>query len=158
MQLEATGNPIKYRLQSGIEIVLRPGVPTELPDRSAQELLLKASGKVREVVSPSASLAERVSGLKPVYWESMEGTIIGPGQVLSITQDGSEFWICVGYERFLYWIRDSLLRSQEAFKAQKQWICSCCQGTDYWTSPYRTHICRMCHPPANPASTQEGSR
>ncbi len=155
MQLEATGNPIKYRLQSGIEIVLRPGVPTELPDRSAQELLLKAPGKVWEVVPPSAPLAERVSGLRPVYWESMEGSILGPAEVLSVTQDGAEFWLCLAYDKFLYWIRDGLLRSRLAFESQSQWSCSCCHGTDYWTSPYRSHICRICHPLAAPTLIKE---
>ena len=35
MQLEATGQPIRYRLKTGEEFTLRPGVPMELPDQAA---------------------------------------------------------------------------------------------------------------------------
>jgi hypothetical protein len=52
MRIEATGKPIRYRLRSGQEIVLHPGVPTEIPDRSAKELLAKALGRVRLVDPP----------------------------------------------------------------------------------------------------------
>jgi hypothetical protein len=55
MQLEATGKPIRYRLKNGEEVTLRPGIPTELPDHAANQLLRKAPDKVRLVkeVSPT---------------------------------------------------------------------------------------------------------
>ena len=49
MQLEATGQPIRYRLKTGEEFTLRPGVPMELPDQAANQLLQKAPDKVRRV-------------------------------------------------------------------------------------------------------------
>ena len=50
MQLEAIGSLIKYRLKTGEEVTLQPGVPMSyLP--SATQLLKKAPDKVRRVDS-----------------------------------------------------------------------------------------------------------
>ena len=71
MQLEATGRPIRYRLRSGIEILIRPGVPAEVPDPAARELLAKAPGKVRAVNQSTDTITvEAVGSLSPVYWAS----------------------------------------------------------------------------------------
>jgi hypothetical protein len=149
--------PFTLRLHGRVRCIAQ-GQALELEPEDAERLLRKAPNRVRPMTPPQplpSSSSEK--GLKPVFWESMDGTIIGPGQILSVTQDGAEFWISVAYQRYLYWIRDGLLRSQEAFKAQKQWMCTCCQGTDYWTSPYRSHICRVCHPPAFAGLEKESS-
>jgi len=56
MFVEAVARSIRYRLRSGEEVTLRPGVPTELPDAAARQLLTKASGKVRLVEAPQVTL------------------------------------------------------------------------------------------------------
>jgi hypothetical protein len=49
MLLEATHSPLRYRLKTGEEVTLRPGVPMELPDQAATQLLKKAPAMVRRV-------------------------------------------------------------------------------------------------------------
>ena len=56
MQLEATAKPIRYRLKSGKEVILRPGIPTEVPDHAATQLLNKAAGKVRPVIQAGRTI------------------------------------------------------------------------------------------------------
>src|SRR5262245_28024258 len=51
MHLEATRKPIRYRLKTGEEVTLRPGVPMELPDHAATQLLKKAPDQVRRIGS-----------------------------------------------------------------------------------------------------------
>ncbi len=67
MQLEAVGTPLRYRLRTGQEIFLKPGVPVELPDTSARWLLNKAGHRVRVVrrdwLREWRDLAEQTSGL-----------------------------------------------------------------------------------------------
>jgi len=72
MLIEAIAQRIRFRLRSGQEVILRPGVPTELPDSAAQQLLRRAKGKVRLVVNPESDwltlwrlIAEISSGLEP---------------------------------------------------------------------------------------------
>ena len=71
MQLEATGQPIRYRLKTGEEFTLRPGVPMELPDQAATQLLQKAPDKVRRV--------DDATGLTPLHpgtrlnWDGADG-------------------------------------------------------------------------------------
>src|SRR5262245_36069636 len=76
MQLEAIEQPIKYRLRNGNEVTLRPGVPTELPDQAAKQLLRKAPDKVRLVqnVSPIRSGAL-------ITWQGADGKPRGPAIV-----------------------------------------------------------------------------
>jgi hypothetical protein len=157
LTLEAI-RPFTLRLHGRVQSVAQ-GQTLELDTKDAERLLQAAPDRVRHVTLVEAtSPAQPIHGVKPVYWESMDGSILGPAEVLSVTQDGGAFWLCLNYDRFLYWIRDGLLRSRQAFEAQKQWCCSCCQGRDFWSSPYRSHICCMCHPPANPALIKEGRR
>src|SRR5437867_2330171 len=47
--IEATDTPIRYRLHTGEEVLLKPGVPTELTDHAGRQLLKKAGNKVRLV-------------------------------------------------------------------------------------------------------------
>ena len=76
MQLEATGQPIRYRLKTGEEVTLRPGVPMELPDQAATQLLQKAPDKVRRVNDAPT----RATGLTPLHpgaritWEGADLT------------------------------------------------------------------------------------
>jgi hypothetical protein len=69
MQLEATEKPIRYRLKTGEEVTLRPGVPTEIPDHAANQLLKKAPDKVRLVKeAPPTRNGPRIS------WQRADGT------------------------------------------------------------------------------------
>jgi hypothetical protein len=148
--------PFTLRLHGRVQAIAQ-GQALELDLKDAERLLRKAPDRVRPVASPETPtlLTQPVYGVKPVYWESMDGRILGPAHVLSVTQDGKELWMCLAYDASLYWIRDYLLRSRQEFEAQKRWTCSCCHGTDYWTSAYRAHICRICHPPASPTLIKE---
>ena len=68
MLIEATQQPIRYRLQNGVEVLLPPGVPTEVPDEAGRQLVKKAGSKVRVLQS-----ANRVNGNLTghiVSWES----------------------------------------------------------------------------------------
>ena len=40
MRLEATGTPIKYRLLTGKEVILRQGFPVDMPEASAWALMI----------------------------------------------------------------------------------------------------------------------
>jgi hypothetical protein len=88
MQLEATGQPIRYRLKTGEEFTLRPGVPMELPDVAANQLLQKAPDKVRRV--------DPVPAIQPgdtITWHEAEGKQRGPAVVdfVHIVEDGSRW-------------------------------------------------------------------
>lgn len=148
MTLEAI-RPFKLRLHGRVQSFSQ-GQAIELENEDAERLLQKAPDRVRRVGPTLAHLVtlESVEGLKPIYWESADGRIVGPGHVHYVTQDGSELWMCIEHANFMCWVRDHLLRSRQAFEQQKHWVCSCCQGTDFWTSKYRASICRVCHPPA----------
>ena len=89
MQLEATGQPIRYRLKTGEKVTLRPGVPMELPDQAATQLLQKAPAMVRRVDTlpvltqapvvrdrPHAFLAPLHPGWLVVY-RDQRGTLCG---------------------------------------------------------------------------------
>jgi len=120
MQLEATGKPIKYRLKSGEEVTLRPGVPTELPGPAATQLLRKARDKVRLVdrgsaIQPDGVLIESaVPNARPVFWESKDGTWHGPAKPEYLGRTGralnERFWVIVSYKGAIWWIWADLLR------------------------------------------------
>jgi len=44
MLVEALTRTIRYRLRSGEEVRLRPGIPMDLPISAARQLLIKAAG------------------------------------------------------------------------------------------------------------------
>jgi hypothetical protein len=51
MLIEATQKPIRYRLQTGEELYLKPGVPMEVPEVAARQLIQKAGDKVKVLAS-----------------------------------------------------------------------------------------------------------
>jgi hypothetical protein len=87
MFLEATHAPIRYRLKTGEEVTLRPGVPMELPDHAATQLLKKAPDQVR-----------RVDSLSPgslITWEGADGTIRSGGVDFLHTNADGTVWAFV---------------------------------------------------------------
>jgi hypothetical protein len=98
MQLEATGQPIRYRLKTGEEVTLRPGVPMELPDHAATQLLQKAPDKVRRVDDPTTL----TTGLIPLHlgtritWQGADLTHRhGIVEFLHRDTDGTEWAFCL---------------------------------------------------------------
>ena len=161
MQLEATGKSIRCRLRSGEEILLRPGVPTELPDRAAAELLKKAPNRVRvvEVVPASDSIVEPAS-CRPVYFETEPGVIHGPAVVSlmarTVSPDKtSSFWMCVKWQNSYRWLHESLLRSRRDYDQQYQQTCNTCGGAAFWQSTHDVTVCSRCHPPADARLVRE---
>jgi hypothetical protein len=75
MLVEATKEPIKYKLKTGKEVMLRPGVPTELPDEAANQLLKKAPDKVRRVDKEAIRAGDSIT------WRGVDDTTRGPGIV-----------------------------------------------------------------------------
>lgn len=72
MLIEATQQPIRYRLQSGVEVLLRPGVPTELTDEAGKQLVKKAGSKVR-VVTPTLSAGAQITWTRGIL--TVHGTV-----------------------------------------------------------------------------------
>jgi hypothetical protein len=68
MLIEATEKPIRYRLQTGQEVYLHPGLPVELTDDAGRQLLRKAGGKVR-LVESSTRRKDALTG-QIVTWDS----------------------------------------------------------------------------------------
>lgn len=130
MQLEATGKLIKFRLKTGKEVTLRPGVPVDLPEESARKLLTQAGDRVR-VVSPTASIAiEPAAGnARPIYWETGAGKIIGPARpdFLAKVGEGSaaSFWVVTSLEEKILWVRSDRLRSKSQFENQMLGATAC---------------------------------
>jgi hypothetical protein len=70
MLLEAMNKPLKYRLKTGEEVTLRPGIPMDLPDQAATQLLKKAPDMVKRV--------DRVSTIGPgsaISWQGADLTL-----------------------------------------------------------------------------------
>ena len=133
MQLEATGKPIRYRLKTGEEFILRPGVPMELPDQAATQLLQKASAMVRRVdsaLAPPLQAAEDImiepaaANPRPVYWERADLSIVGPGRPEFLAKVGTgateRFWVIVEYQGQAIWVQSNQLRSRKAFNQQRK--------------------------------------
>ena len=159
MQLQATGKAIRYRLKTGEEIVLHPGVPAEVPDRAARELLIKAPDRVRVVGSVTPDFIVESVRCRPLYWETQAGVIVGPASASLIartTDDPPSFWFCLESEQTWRWINAMLVRSQEAFDRQS--ACNCCGGIEFWYSIHGVHVCSKCHPPADASLVQPNSR
>jgi hypothetical protein len=115
MQLETTKEPIKYRLKTGEEITLRPGVPIELPDHAATQLLKKAADKVHlvdSVIEPAAPQA------RSVYWEKADTSIWGPATPLLVERSSQDYVLVVEYRGELISVNAKVLRSKEAFETQ----------------------------------------
>jgi len=103
------------RRQSG-DIRLVPGCPVDFPEGEALRLLAKASGKVRVIdkvmIEPAAPNAQ------PIYWETGDARILGPGVPEFLMRDGDAFWISATFEQAIWWINADRLRSRKAFLAQ----------------------------------------
>ena len=133
MKLEAVGKPVKYRFRTGEEIVLKPGIPTEMPDTAAMKLLEQAGERVR--IAPASEthaainernglLVEPTTCRNPVYWEGCEGDLLGPGIVTHVAKESTfmgdqRFWLCVEYRGSWRWIHESLLRSRATYEANR---------------------------------------
>ena len=124
MLIEATDKPIRYRLKTGEEVTLHPGVPTELPDVAAQRLIVKAAGKVRPVnpdppimIDPAGPIA------RPVYWERGTGEIFGPATVTHLAKTNAgpseRFWVIVEFQGSIAWVLADQLRSKRQFLEQR---------------------------------------
>jgi hypothetical protein len=132
MLVEATKHPIRYTLLDGRQIRLAPGCPVDLPEAQAQTLLTKAPDRVRLVDWPSASpeafYVEPAGCQNPVFWESQENGILGPGLVTHVAKETTatgqvRFWLCVLYRGSWRWVHEQLLRSRTAYEAQQKKIC-----------------------------------
>ena len=129
MLLEAIQHPIRFRLLDGTHIRLAPGWPVEVPEPQAEILLSKAPDRVR-VAEPLTTMSlsegfvvEPAKCQHPVYWESLEGRILGPAEVTHMAKETTvagqpRFWLCVTYCNSLRWVHESLLRSRRAYEAQ----------------------------------------
>jgi hypothetical protein len=123
MQLEATRVPIRYRLRNGEELMLRPGVPMDVPDHAANQLLKKAPDKVRRVkitcpVTIEPALKPNGSPFSAIYWETGDGLIRGPAVPEFVAKSGDQFWIVTSFQGRPRWIDADRLRSQKAFEEQ----------------------------------------
>lgn len=120
MQLEATV-PIKYRLKSGEEVTLKPGIPMDIPEQAANQLLLKMPDKVRRATSGHAVIIEpAVANARSVFWESGDARILGPAIPEFLARDGSTFWIVTTFEGQIRWINADRLRSKKALDTQRE--------------------------------------
>jgi hypothetical protein len=106
MFVEAVARSIRYRLRSGEEVTLQPGVPTELPDAAARQLLTKACGKVRLVEAPQATptydpLAPPLGSGWLVVYRDRDWVLCGGcddhahGTVQSCEWDGTAWTVCL---------------------------------------------------------------
>jgi hypothetical protein len=125
MQVEVIGKPIRYRFRSGKEIVLKPGVPTALPDAAVKQLLARAGDRVKIVGStpphpPSMDTLEvcvepAATNAQPVYWQAKNGCIYGPGKPEFLARVGYgnavRFFVLVQHEGQLRFIESDRLRS-----------------------------------------------
>lgn len=126
MLVEATQHPILYRLLDGRQVRLAPGSPVDLPEEQARTLLIKAPDRVR-VAAPrndvEAFLVEPAECRHPIYWETLEGRILGPAEVTHMAKETTaagqaRFWLCITYGNSWRWIHESLLRSRASYEAQ----------------------------------------
>ena len=122
MQIEAMGRPIKYRLSTGEEILLKPGIPVELRDESAR-ILLKQAGDLVRVVSPTPVVIETATeNPRPVYWERVNGSIVGPGipEFMAKVDDGPKdsYWVVAQFAGQPIWVNSIVLRSRRQFEQQ----------------------------------------
>lgn len=126
MLIEATQHPIRYRLLNGTQVRLAPGFPIDLPEEQAKTLLTKAPDRVRMAATRSPNdggFLAQPTECRPVYWESENGRILGPGTVTHMAKETTvcgeaRFWLCITYGNSWRWIHESLLRSRASYEAQ----------------------------------------
>jgi hypothetical protein len=136
MLIEATKHPIRYTMLDGRQVCLAPGCPVDLPEERAQALLTKAPDRVRlvapRVKTSETFLVEPASCQHPVFWESHDKRILGPGLVTHVAKEtrsthSIRFWLCVAYGGSWRWIHESLLRSRAKYEAQRSGMKSSCK-------------------------------
>jgi hypothetical protein len=115
--LVETSQPLTIRRSSG-DLRLVPGQPVDLPDEQALKLIAKAKGKVRAI--PSVLMEPAAANPRPIYWEAVDGQILGPALPEFLAQVGPQFWIVTTSEDHSRWIRSDRLRSHKAFLEQPQ--------------------------------------
>jgi hypothetical protein len=114
-----------YRLhirRAAGDLHLRPGVPIELSDEEGAKLLEKIPAKVRLVPFAAKVIEPAVNAdgapLRPVYWETGTGEILGPTAPELFAKDGDTFWISVTFKESVRWINADMLRSKTTFEQQ----------------------------------------
>lgn len=123
MKLEAIGKPFTYRWPGG-EVRLEPGKPIDLPPDRAAKLLVRASGRVRQVESEGGVVIEpAANNSRPVFWERADGSIVGPAQPEFLARVGTgpkeSYWVIALYEGMPVWINSTVLRSKRQFERQE---------------------------------------
>ena len=108
--------PVTVRTGRG-DVKLTPGIPQELPDAIGQRVLERAGEKVRihEPNGKEETLIEPASPTaKPIYWESVDGKILGPAKPEFLAKSGpdghEQFWIVVTFRKITRWISSDRLR------------------------------------------------
>ncbi|NOS79106.1 MAG: hypothetical protein HOP35_14290 [Nitrospira sp.] len=112
-----TSTPLTIRRSSG-DLRLAPGYPVDLPDEEALRLISKAHGKVRAI--PPIVIEPAATNPRPIYWEAVDGRIVGPAVPECLARVGDEFWIVTTFADHLSWIRSDRLRSRKAFLEQRE--------------------------------------
>jgi hypothetical protein len=85
-----------------------------------------------------------------VYWENLNGEILGPAEVTAEAQEGTRRWVCVECQGTSVWIRRGRLRSHPKLQTHGYASgCYTCKATRFWESIHGAVICGVCHPPAN---------
>lgn len=95
MQLEAISKPLRYRLRTGEEILLRPGIPVELPDLAAQKLLAQAPDRVR-LVPYAVEVGQTIQWCSPLFGNLKGAVLLNEGDNLLVDHPtiGQPAWIC----------------------------------------------------------------
>lgn len=83
---------------------------SEAPKTGALILARKSTEEV--IVEPAAA------NPKPIYWEAVDGRILGPALPECLARVGDEFWIVTTLDGHLIWLRSDRLRSRAAFEQQ----------------------------------------
>jgi hypothetical protein len=159
MLIEAVEQRVRYRLLNGHEVCLRPGVPMELPEPAARQLLKKAAGKVRvvqdntidhairgvmqtaqelQVISPPSPVV-REPATVPLTVEQLVGSVViwcnERGLVRDTQQDRAVRWIWVETATRAGWTRT----------VKEGALCRRCHGERWWWSKAVTTPCGFSH-------------
>lgn len=57
---------------------------------------------------------------RAIYWETGDGSILGPAVPEFLARDGGAFWISTTFDGQIRWINADRLRSQKAFLNQRE--------------------------------------
>ncbi len=88
----------------------KPMIPTPAENGSATSNAAPAIQSVEmQPAEPNAKIA---------YWETGDGSILGPAMPEFLGRDGNSFWIVTTFRGQIRWINADRLRSKKAFDAQ----------------------------------------